>query len=221
MKSYIVKKRKRNFIVLTLIIVVIAAVAAGFFLFFPSDDEVATLPTQTSLPTATLEPTAALDLPSPTPYPPGNEWDLSAGELTSWQLRFLLTDLNKFWTVYMAPEGLMDCATALEIVSKSEPATREGILAECAIVQENGVFDTSLPLDKLTLVAAEMDPDSGFIGIQLDTTKEWPSEVRFIADNALKKVVAMNRTKYNLILLYEEGLWRVVSLKTLIEGADF
>ena len=115
----------------------------------------------------------------------------------------------------------MDCAKALDLVSQSKPATREGLLAECAIAQENGVFDTSLPLDKLALVGAEMAPDKGYIGLQLDTTKEWPSEVRFITDNALKKIVTMSRTKYNVILLYEEGMWRVVSLKALIEGEDF
>lgn len=221
MRSYKTKRRHKRIISIVIIAASMVAFAVGVYFFLPRDKQVAALPTGTLMPTVPMEPTASPVAPSPTPYPPGSTWDLAADGLAKWQLRILLSDLNQFWEAYMAPEGLMNCAAASRLISKADPAVIEGLQSECAKVRETGVFDTSLPLSKLALTASELSQQKRFVGLQLDTTREWPLEVRYLSDNGLKGIVTMERVIYTVILVYEDGMWRVTGLNTLTEGEDF
>lgn len=221
MKSYQTRTRKRRISIIALLVITAVVVGGGLYLLIPCQEEIADTPTD--FPAATKLPVSAATqiMSTPTPYPSGDQWDLAAGSLAEWQLGIVLNDLQEFWAAYMSPEGLIDCRAAIDLVAKASPAAEEGILAECAMVQENGLFETNLPLSRLKVTEVQLAPEKGYIALQLDTTKDWPAQVRYLADNGLKNVVPMSRVVYNVVLIFEEGMWRLVSLQRFVAGEDF
>ena len=101
-------------------------------------------PTVTTRPTETPVPPTA----TATPYPSPETWDLNQ-EFEDWQIAWVVQDLGKFWSIYMSPDGIPDCNTALELLYSGNENARQSIIDRCSKIIEQGYFIKELPLHLL------------------------------------------------------------------------
>lgn len=207
MNKYYRYKRLRQTVWVLLAAVLVVGVL-GYFIFLALGSP----PQQPTLePSPSPSSTATMILPSGTPLPPPEDWDLSR-DLEVWQQQKVIADLALFWNVFMAPDGgTPNCHAASDLMWSGNPSTKEIVAKACDTYMEQGFYYPALPL---TLLETKffLFPEDGSLVVRLDTRTDWPREKRYMSDNQLAGTQNVPRTIYDVSMAIEKGRWTVAAI---------